>query len=363
MVDAFGGGKGTRLWISGDLHCDNFGCFTDPAGRLVYDLNDFDEAVIADFQFDLWRLAVSLVLAGRQNKKNPRTLGHLAESCAKGYWSELKSCRWYENVRHGPWDAEQASSSLRHFLIHTHKHSGFPSLLERWTKAGKEGLRFKTQGNPDLEALPKDITKKLEKSMQTYANELKPWPLEKPRVFEIQDMARRLNAGIGSEGLKRFYALIRVKENGNDPYRIFDIKHQVAPSSWEYLPKKSRRKIRELCGDNQALRSDSANRALSRHPDPWLGQLELKDEGFTIRERSPYKGRLPLDLMDEGASFQLGAILARAHCRAKDSFAQKAFENIKNDKSGFRKLLVSIALGYAEQVELDFLGFQKKLKT
>ena len=362
LINTFGGGKGTRIWICGDLHCDNLGSFTDSTGRLVYDLNDFDESVIADFQMDLWRLATSLVLACRENKKNSRNAARLAESCAKGYWRELKSCRWYENVRYGPWDEEQASSSLRHFLSHTKKHQGFPAMLDRWTKAGKGGLRFKVQGNPDLEPLPIESVKKIEKALLAYAHELKHWPMEKPRMFEIQDITRRLNSGVGSEGLHRYYALIRVKDNGADPYRILDIKRQLTPSPWEYLPKTARRKTREFCGDSQSLRVDLASRALSRHTDPWLGRLDLKDEEFSVRERSPYRAHMPPGLLDEDASYQLGAILARAHCRTRDSFAKKAFESIKGDKSRFRMQTVAIALGYADQVLLDYQGFRENNK-
>ncbi len=73
-LGAFGGDKGTRIWISGDLHFTNFGSFIDATGRLVYDLNNFDESIVADYQFDLWRLGVSLVLLGRKNKKKSK--GH-----------------------------------------------------------------------------------------------------------------------------------------------------------------------------------------------------------------------------------------------------------------------------------------------
>ena len=37
-----------RGWVQGDLHTDNFGAFDNDRGTVVYDLNDFDEAVLAD---------------------------------------------------------------------------------------------------------------------------------------------------------------------------------------------------------------------------------------------------------------------------------------------------------------------------
>jgi uncharacterized protein (DUF2252 family) len=356
-LNAFGGGKGTRIWISGDLHCDNFGSFADATGRLVYDLNNFEQSIVADYQYDLWRLGTSLVLLGRKSQKNPKAIRRMVVECARGYWREIKSCRWYKSLSQAPWDEEQAAQSLRHYLIHARKHYGYPHLLERWTKPGKNGLGFKTQGNPDLEILPKEIARKLEKALKDFAANLKPWPMEKPRVFEIEDLALRLNNGPAREGQKHYYALVRVREEAQNPYRILEMKQQVEPGAWDNLSKKSLRKTRKLCGNNQALRVELANRALSRQPNPWLGILEWKGDDYTVDELSPYGDVLPGDMMDETAAYQLGGILARAHCRTKGSFAKKAFENIKKDKKEFRRLVADLSLAYADQVEEDYRAF------
>ncbi len=356
-LDSFGGKKGTRIWIVGDLHFGNFGSFTDSTGRLVYDLNNFDESIVADYQFDLWRLGVSLVLLGRKNKKNLKSLRGMALECARGYWREVKSCRWYKSLSQAPWDEEQAAQSLRHYLAHVRKYYGFSHLLEHWTKPGKNGLGFKTQGNPDLETIPKEMARKLEKALKDYALRLKPWPMEKPRVFEIESLARRLNNGPGTEGRKHYYALARVREEAQDPYRILQIKEQVEAGAWEHLPKKSLRKTRKLSGNSQSLRVELACRALSRNPDPWLGRLEWKGDDYTVGELSPYNGSLPDDRLDETTAYQLGGILARAHCRAKKSFAKNAFESIKKDKKRFRRLVADLSLAYADQVEEDYRGF------
>ncbi len=277
--------------------------------------------------------------------------------CTRGYWREVKSCRWYKSLNQAPWDEEQSAQSLRHYLSHARKHYGFPYMLERWTKPGKKALIFKTQGNSDLETVPKEITRKLEKTLKDYALRLKPWPMEKPRVFEIDDLAQRLNLRPENEGKKHYYALVRVREEAQNPYRILQIKQQVEPSAWDHLSKKSIRKTRKLCGNNRALRVELAHRALSRHPDPWLGSLELKGEDYTVGELSPYNGVLPEDMLDENIAYQLGGILARTHCRTKDSFAKKAFERIKKDKKEFRRLIADLSLAYADQVEEDYRGF------
>ena len=52
--------------ICGDAHVRNLGAYAAPDGRLVFDINDFDETTRAPFEWDLKRLAASLVLAGRE---------------------------------------------------------------------------------------------------------------------------------------------------------------------------------------------------------------------------------------------------------------------------------------------------------
>ncbi len=360
LLDSFGGDKKTRLWINGNPLWGRFTSFTDASGRLVFDLGSFDECVVADYQFDLLRLEVSLALAARENQQGPKAVYRMVLECARSYWREIKSCRWYENVRYSPWDEEQASGSLRHFLSNVRKTHGYPPMLERWAKAGKPGLRLKTSGSKDLEALPKEASKKLEKALLWYAGDLKPWPGPKPRLFEVVDLARCINPDLAGGILACYWALVRIKEEGENPYRILEVKREVEPAAWDDLPKKARRKTRELCGDSQVLRVELGCRALARDPDPWLGRLELKDGEYLVREKSPFESSLPGAMLDDGAAIQLGAILARAHSRAKNSFAKAAFEAIKADKKAFRKQLAEASLAYAAQVEADHQGFRSR---
>ncbi|MDR9423920.1 MAG: DUF2252 family protein, partial [Marinobacter sp.] len=58
----FGGVSGSQTWIQGDAHLYNFGAFANHDGDVVYGLDDFDDALVSDYQYDLWRLAVSLAL-------------------------------------------------------------------------------------------------------------------------------------------------------------------------------------------------------------------------------------------------------------------------------------------------------------
>ncbi len=54
------------IWIHGDLHVEHFGTYLNAGGRLVFDVNDFDEAYIGHYTWDLQRFAASLALVGWQ---------------------------------------------------------------------------------------------------------------------------------------------------------------------------------------------------------------------------------------------------------------------------------------------------------
>ena len=54
------------MWIHGDLHAENFGTYMNSEGVLVFDVNDFDEAYLGHFTWDLRRFLASLALMGWQ---------------------------------------------------------------------------------------------------------------------------------------------------------------------------------------------------------------------------------------------------------------------------------------------------------
>ena len=65
-LDPFLNEKTSRVWIQGDLHAENFGTYLNSEGILVFDVNDFDEAYVGPFTWDMKRFAASLALIGYQ---------------------------------------------------------------------------------------------------------------------------------------------------------------------------------------------------------------------------------------------------------------------------------------------------------
>src|SRR5580704_17522900 len=76
--------------ICGDAHVRNLGAFAAPDGRLVFDINDFDETIRAPFEWDLKRLATSLVLAGRAINTKRGPCGGAVEACVLRYAAQMR---------------------------------------------------------------------------------------------------------------------------------------------------------------------------------------------------------------------------------------------------------------------------------
>src|SRR3954454_8648338 len=80
----------SRVWIHGDLHAENFGTYMNSSGELVFNVNDFDEAYVGPFTWDLKRFAASLALIGYAKALSDTVIGDLITAFARAYLTELR---------------------------------------------------------------------------------------------------------------------------------------------------------------------------------------------------------------------------------------------------------------------------------
>ena len=78
-----------RIWIHGDLHVENFGTYLNSDGRLIFDINDFDEAYLGRFTWDLQRFAASLALVGWQKALPEESIRKLVARYARSYLAQV----------------------------------------------------------------------------------------------------------------------------------------------------------------------------------------------------------------------------------------------------------------------------------
>src|SRR3954452_12179036 len=89
LDDPFVDDRTARIWIHGDLHVENFGTYLSSEGVLVFDVNDFDEAYLGHFTWDLMRFAASLALTGWQKALPEEDVRRLVGRYARGYLQQI----------------------------------------------------------------------------------------------------------------------------------------------------------------------------------------------------------------------------------------------------------------------------------
>ena len=355
---------GFTAWVSGDAHAQNFGAFDDDRGRIVYDVNDFDEATIADPQLDLWRLATSAVLIARDNGLDEEDLHEdVVDEVAESWLDAMAAAVGNDDELAYAVTEDDAYGRLDDFLDRIEDKRDRASMIREWTdEVG--GVRRFDLDHDDLEAATPEEREALQRAFPDYLRTLS-GGLEPDRdYFEILDIARRLNAGTGSLGAPRFYVLV-AGEGATRDHRILDVKRQGAPAA-SASPAADPPPYAD-----PAERVVRGHKALGVRVDDHLGWLVLDDGSYTVRERSPYKATLPsADLDTEGRlsklAAQWGAILAHGHARSDDdhdpervplSVEAAVDAATDGDHAGFRRLVRGVALPYAETATTDHAAF------
>lgn len=364
------GGPGTQIWLQGDLHAQNYGAYDDDEGTVVYDVNDFDESVIADYQWDVWRMAVSLELVADENAVfSASQVDFFLDSFAESYLDTVASYRGNDGEVGAIFTSSNTYGLLDEFLIDTENDNSRAEMLGDWTVLAG-GARVFDFTNPDLAVAAPAVETAIAAAIPDYAATTSGDLKTISGYFVIKDIAARLNAGTGSLGTPRYYVLVEGASSSQDDDRILDIKRQGEPSAWPYLSAAERTRTAAAFA-NHAERAVVSYRGLVAKADDHLGWMMLADGPYSVRERSPFKKAFPTaDLTTETRFTKLaeqwGAILATDHARADKDYRadiigysfDKEVDLLTDGAHGlFRALVREVAHGYARQVYDDYAAF------
>ncbi|SEF98515.1 DUF2252 domain-containing protein [Marinobacterium lutimaris] len=354
----YGGSCQTQTWLLGDAHLLNFGAYGSHDEVVRYGLDDFDDAFVGDYQYDLWRLGISLVLAMEEEGKSRDSIVKALEALAKSYLDALSRDDELRGWVATPDSAEGLLGDFLHKLVDKKSRA---RMLDKWTSVDDEGRRYFSADHPKLELLPAEVKSRLVEALVAYQESLDDEvPGHSHQHFKVKDVARRTGAGIGSLGNDRYYALIDSGEDGEDV--ILDIKVQQAPAVIAVLSDREQAGYASLYR-HEAERHGLAFKALAHNPDPYVGWLSFDGQVFSVRERSPFKADFPLDTLSKGKEWRemaanWASILAASHLRGAMALGCASFATAVLDKAedlaGFTGLFVETCLGYARCAHRDY---------
>jgi uncharacterized protein (DUF2252 family) len=355
---------GVRVQACGDCHVANFGGFGTPERQLVFDINDFDETLPAPWEWDVKRLAASIVLAMRQACVGERHSSDAVRTSVESYrkhmrkYAEMTALEvWYSHLNadlfvqnaetpeaRKRWQKLEAKATLdtsgHEFPKVAAMQHGRPRIIDR------PPLIYHSR---EMAAIGKRVRQMFHRYRETV-------PEERRTVldrYELVDVARKV-VGVGSVGTRCAVALLMA--GPHDPL-LLQCK-EAHRSVLEPYAGKSRYA-------NQGERVVTGQRMLQSASDVFLGWTG-DDQGHDFYFRQLRDMRMKIDV--EGMSKQewfeyvelCGWVLARAHARTGDPARIAGY---LGKTEAFDEALATFAIAYADQTERDHASFLKAIRA
>ena len=195
-----------RVWIHGDLHAENFGTYMNSEGVLVFDVNDFDEAYLGHFSWDLRRFLASLALMGWQKALPEEDVRRLSRTYLDAYVEQVRHYVKVEEDEAFALRLDNTGGAVQEVLV-TARMCTRVEMLDATTEVVDHERRF-VRGT-GVRELSKTERGKVERAFKRYLRTLSDSKRQQQAVFyDIKDVVGRSGFGIGSAGLPAYNILI-----------------------------------------------------------------------------------------------------------------------------------------------------------
>jgi uncharacterized protein (DUF2252 family) len=342
--------------MNGDAHLNNFGMYGTPQREVVFDLNDFDEATVGPWEWDLKRLAASVNVAGRSNGLNARERAAAVRRCVEGYRFNARRLQsmgvldiWYLHAYPGRDNplvkADPKSKAVFRKTLSKAMQTDNRALLPKVADREAEGLWTFRDSPPILTRLDKSTKQKVIDSLVPYSLTISRERRIMLNRYRVVDVAHRI-VGVGSVGTRAY--LVLLFGNGDDDPLFLQVKEATTSAHAPFLPPLEK----EM--HHQGKRVIIGQRALQASSDPMLGYTSIDGRDFYVRQMKNLKASIPVEWLT-GASFNFyvwvcGAILARAHARTSDPACIAGY---CGNSAVLDNALATWAESYGDQTESD----------
>lgn len=350
------GHTGILSQLCGDAHVRNLGAYAGPDGRLVFDINDFDETIMGPFEWDVKRMATSLVLAGREaGAKNVHCRDAAAafleryRYCIAGF-AKMPVLEMARYQVHRLKDVSPVEGILRMAERATPLHT--LSALTEMAADHQSGRVFKTMP-PVLTRVKGKEAELVMASLGLYAQSLLRERRHLFSQYKPVDVAFKV-VGTGSVGLRDY--CVYMQGNGMKDPLFIQIKEEVASAYAPYAG--------DLGGSNglsnrrtayhQGRRVVEGERAMQMQSDPFLGWTTIEGRDYLVRQLNDHKASIQVADLKAGLmeyAVVCGELLARGHARSGDC---QMLGGYLGKSARFDEAVAKFAEAYADQTEKDW---------
>jgi uncharacterized protein (DUF2252 family) len=344
---------GVLVQLCGDAHVRNLGAYAALDGAIVFDLNDFDETIRGPWEWDVKRLATSLVLAGGE-------AGLGSGRCEESVRVFVASYRWHLRM----FATMRFAALARYLIARRNDDSVLDDVLEearritptrnlrRLTIEMRSRVRFHDR-RPDLRHLSPRISADVIRSLTAYRATL---AASRRRTFDRYrpvDVAWKL-VGTGSVGT-RDYIVLLFGNGPRDPL-FLQVKQELPSCYAPYLRRSPRT-------DHEGQRVAEGQQLMQTLSDPFLGYTRVAGRDYLVRQLADHKAALDPAGFTRRTLIEYaglcGEVLAKGHARTGDAALLAGYvgRGTRLDEA-----MAGFAVAYAEQTRIDHRAFTRRLR-
>jgi uncharacterized protein (DUF2252 family) len=333
--------------ICGDAHVRNLGAFAAPDGRLVFDINDFDETTRGPFEWDLKRLAASLVLAGREAGAKDNFAKDAVFAFLTRYQKYVHLFAELPVLEVARYQVHRLMKvvPVGNILLKAERATPAHTLETLTVPASKGKGRIFCENKPLLTRVVGAPARQVLAALKEYSAALLPERQHILAQYRPIDVCFKV-VGTGSVGTRDY--CIYMEGNGACDPLFLQIKEEVGSA---YRPYVSNGAADAHWGRLVA----EGQRAMQMLSDPLLGWTTIANRCYVVRQLNDHKASIAVDaLKGPGLAAYAevcGELLARGHSRSGD--AQMIAGYIGSGES-LAEAMVNFAVSYADQTEADW---------
>ena len=351
----------SRVWIQGDLHAENFGTYMAGDGVFVFDVNDFDEAYLGHFTWDIKRMVASVALLAWMKAISDADIASLIETYVRAYVEQVRYFVESDRDHEYALRLDTTDGEVREILLETRLNTRV-DLLDKLTLVN-ENVERRFRRSSGVRELDSDERARVHAAYKAYLETIPETQRFRSLTYEVKDIVGRQGFGIGSAGLPAYNVLVEGPTQALENDVVLSMKqgNVAAPSRIVHDER-----IKGYFKHN-GHRTAVSQRALQAHADPWLGYTEIDEVGFVVSELSPYVEDLDWSDLTEPEQMSpvldyLGRATAKVHCVAdKDSdpnivgfqTEDEIIEALSGNEKEFVQEMVDFGARYSEIARND----------
>jgi uncharacterized protein (DUF2252 family) len=365
LEDPYVDERTSRIWIHGDLHVENFGTYLSSEGVLVFDVNDFDEAYLGHFSWDVMRFAASLALTCWQKALPEHEVRRLVARYVRAYLQQVNHYLRTDDDTDFALHLDTATGPVLEALSSA-RLLRRAELLDQMTSV-RGGVRTFDDG-PSVRRLGRRERARVMDAFEGYLGTIpEDKRFDRDLFYDVRDVVGKSGFGIGSAGLPAYNVLVEGYSQALDNDVVLSMKQANVPALRRFVDSGEIDRYFE----HEGQRTVVSQRALQAHTDPLLGYTTVDGVGYVVAEVSPYEVDLEWGEIVEPAEIaevvdQLGRATAKIHCASDEDSAQDLVDfqveeavaaSLEGRRQAFTEHVVDFGVSYAARVREDHALF------